>query len=244
MMLGNHTRYKRLIFDADHTLLDYLADERDAFIATYTALGMPISEPLLALSRHASESAWTDAGLYEVHDKSVQEKYHIWYRSHVEELFARVFSAFPCPTQGVSAKEVGTLFLKALERGGNYIVGAEKTLGALSNKTGGDYEIYIATNGLSDIQRGRLQGLAKYLHGVCISEEIGAIKPLPAFFESLLKDTRAEECLMIGDSLSSDIAGAHAVGMDACWFNPKGLPRYGTHAPNYEIRNLEELILP
>ncbi|MBQ7879968.1 MAG: HAD-IA family hydrolase [Clostridia bacterium] len=243
-MQGNNKRYKRLIFDADHTLLDYLADERAAFVRTYAALNMPLSEELLALSRHASETAWTEAGLYDVHDKNTQEKYHLFYRSHLEEVFTRVFAAFPCPKKDITPRLAGDMFLKELETGGNYIAGAEETLCALSDKTGGSYEIYIATNGLSEIQRGRLQGLNEYLHGVYISEEIGAIKPLPAFFNAILKDgVKAGECLMIGDSLSSDIAGAHAVGMDACWFNPKGLRSDGAPAPEYEIRGLSELTL-
>lgn len=235
--------YKRLIFDADHTLLDYLADERAAFIRTYALLGMTATDGLLHLSRHASESAWTEAGLYDVHDKNTQEKYHLLYRSHLEEVFTRVFAAFPCPKNDVSPRLAGDMFLKELETGGNYIQGAKETLCALSNKTGGEYEIYVATNGLSEIQRGRLQGLNEYLHGAYISEEIGAIKPLLAFFDAIFRGgVNADECLMVGDSLSSDIAGAHAVGMHACWFNPKGLKNDGAHTPEYEIRDLRELI--
>lgn len=242
-MLSKLKPYKRLIFDADHTLLDYLADERAAFIRTYALLGMAATDELLKLSRHASESAWTEAGLYDVHDKNTQDKYHVLYRSHLEEVFTRVFAAFPCPKKDVSPRSAGDTFLKELETGGNYIQGAKETLCALSKKTGGEYEIYIATNGLSEIQRGRLQGLQAYLHGAYISEEIGAIKPLPAFFDAIFHGgVRADECLMIGDSFSSDIAGAHAVGMDTCWFNPKGLQNDGAHTPEYEIRDLRELI--
>lgn len=242
-MLGKDKSYKRLIFDADHTLLNYLADERAAFMRTYAILGMTTTDELLQLSRHASESAWTEAGLYDVHDKNTQDKYHLLYRSHLQEVFTRVFTAFPCPNQDISPRLAGDIFLKELETGGNYMQGAKETLCALSNKTGGNYEIYIATNGLRDIQRGRLQGLQAYLHGAYISEEIGAIKPLPAFFDAILQSgVRADECLMIGDSLLSDIAGAHAVGMDACWFNPKALKNDGAHTPEYEIRDLRELI--
>ena len=31
--------------------------------------------------------------------------------------------------------------------------------------------------------------------------------------------TTADRCLMIGDSVRSDIVGANAVGMDCIWFN-------------------------
>ena len=47
--------YEYLIFDADHTLLNYLADERAAFCALYEELGMERTEALLKESRLSSE---------------------------------------------------------------------------------------------------------------------------------------------------------------------------------------------
>ena len=236
--------YEYLIFDADHTLLNYLADERAAFCALYDELGMERTEALLKESRLSSEETWTAAGLYDVHDPAVQQRYHAVYRSHVEDIFKRIFSRFPCPSESVTPLVAGQKFLKNLEAGGNLVAGAEKTLATLSHRTGGGYKICIATNGLSDIQRGRLKPLERYIDGAYISEEVGSIKPLPVYFERIFKgeNTRAEHCLMIGDSLSSDIAGAIAVGMDCCWFNPTHTERNAPFAPNYEIADLCELI--
>ena len=42
--------YRYLIFDADHTLLDYTADEREAFIKTYGEIDIPVQEELLRKS--------------------------------------------------------------------------------------------------------------------------------------------------------------------------------------------------
>jgi 2-haloacid dehalogenase len=50
------------------------------------------------------------------------------------------------------------------------------------------------------------------------------------------------EVLMIGDSLSSDIAGGIGYGLDTCWYNPHGLPGRADLAPTYEIRDLAELL--
>jgi FMN phosphatase YigB (HAD superfamily) len=49
---------------------------------------------------------------------------------------------------------------------------------------------------------------------------------MPVFFEKILEDLHAtkEECLMIGDSLSSDVKGANAVGIDCVWLNQRGTP--------------------
>ena len=83
--------YKYLIFDADHTLLNYLEDERSAFLQLYEELGIPVSEALMKDSRHYSESKWTDAGLYDVYDERIQKVYHSLYKAHVKGVFEEIF---------------------------------------------------------------------------------------------------------------------------------------------------------
>ena len=233
-------KYGYLLFDADHTLLNYVADERGAYEDLYAKLGVTVSEELLKASRKHSEEAWTDAGLYEVHSPKIQKEYHALYRSHTEEIFARVFAQFPTLGVTLSAKKTGLLFLECLRRKGVLMDGARETLQTLSKK----YSIGIATNGLSAIQRARLCGLEKWVDKVFVSEEMGVIKPLEGFFNYILTDlgVSADECLMIGDSLSSDIAGAKTVGMDCCWFNPTGMQNKTPFTPDYQITKLQELI--
>ena len=232
--------YRYLIFDADHTLLNYLADERAAFCRLYESLGVPLDEKLLLASRKHSEETWTEAGLYEVQDLRVQREYHRLYRSHVEGIFEKLFFEFPQIKGVFTAREIGDKFLKELEHVGNAFCGAEETLFALSDLTGGKYAVYIATNGLTDIQTGRLKNLQRYARKIYISEELNAIKPMPAFFDAIVADTGAnrEECLMIGDSLRSDVAGAKAAGMDGCWFNPHKEKNTTGIVPDYEIAEL------
>ncbi len=234
-------RYEHLIFDADHTLLDYLADERSAFVALYNELEIPVDEELLALSRRLSESVWTQAGLYDVHREDIQKRYHELYRSHVTGIFEGVFAQYPCKEDPIF---VGEKFLVYLERKGNLFPQTQSVLRALSKKTGGRYEISIATNGISPIQKGRLRDLEKYVKKSFISEELGCIKPLAGFFERMLAELQAQpsECLMIGDSLFSDIAGAKAVGMDCCWLNPSKKKNDTGICPDYEIENLSDLL--
>ena len=233
-------QYTHIIFDADHTLLDYLADERQAFITLYRDLGMPITDELLSISRVSSESAWTDAGLYNVTQPQVQKAYHTLYRTHTEEIFNRIFSKFPCST--VTAKQAGLLFLEKLKTQGKAFEGALELVKTLSQKSGGKYRVAIATNGLADIQHARLSAFFPYVERVYVSQDLDSVKPLPSFFERMLSDLHVEPstCLMIGDSLVSDIAGAKAVGMDACWFNPKGA-KDNDGIADFQIRELQEL---
>lgn len=67
--------------------------------------------------------------------------------------------------------------------------------------------------------------------GVFTSEDTKSYKPRKELFEFALNNTglAAEEVLHIGDSLSSDIKGASAIGINAIWINrsnkevPKGV---------------------
>ena len=47
--------------------------------------------------------------------------------------------------------------------------------------------------------------------------------------------------LLVGDSLTSDIAGGHGYGLDTCWFNPTGIARPADATSTYEIHHLSEL---
>ena len=49
------------------------------------------------------------------------------------------------------------------------------------------------------------------------------------------------EVLIIGDSLTSDIAGGVNYGIDTCWYNPEGRERPSNLNIRYEIRSLSEL---
>ena len=119
---------------------------------------------------------------------------------------------------------------------------AERVIKTLHEKNA--YRLAVATNGLNDIQQGRLQGLKGYFSDIYVSEVINAIKPMPAFFQAVLQNANVSpaECLMIGDSLSSDVAGALHMGIDACWYNPWGKENTTQIQPTYTIRDLNELL--
>ena len=237
-------QYACLIFDADHTLLDYIADEYKAFTRLYDEMQVPITQELLLASRNHSEQTWTEAGMYNVHDVRVQKEYHNVYRSHVEDIFKKVYADFPNLDFSYTAKQAGEKFLENLCMHGALMPHAQETVERLSDKADGTYKIVIATNGITPIQRGRLRRFEPLVHGVYISEILGVIKPLPPFFLKILQDINvpAQQCLMVGDSLFSDIIGAKMVGMDCCWYNPDGIKNTTEITPDYEIRSLKELL--
>ena len=60
--------------------------------------------------------------------------------------------------------------------------------------------------------------------GVFTSEDARSYKPRAELFELALNQTglRAEEVVHIGDSMSSDVKGASALGIHAVWLNRGG----------------------
>ena len=86
--------------------------------------------------------------------------------------------------------------------------------------------VYIASNGATINAKGRIAstGLDRYIDDLFISEDMGVTKPDAAFFDLCLKriGEPASSCIMIGDSLSSDMLGARNAGLDSVWFMPGG----------------------
>ena len=75
-------------------------------------------------------------------------------------------------------------------------------------------------------------GMKPYFDYFFISEHAGAAKPAPAFFDYAFRELNEnrsvpilpQETLIIGDSLSSDIAGGLQYGMKTCYYRRPGAP--------------------
>jgi HAD superfamily hydrolase (TIGR01509 family) len=87
-------------------------------------------------------------------------------------------------------------------------------------------------------------GVRELFAAIVVSDEVGWRKPRADIFQEALRRTGEEPhgTLFVGDRIDIDVAGAHAVGMDAAWINPgrEALPA-GVAPPSYEIRDLAEL---
>ncbi len=116
---------------------------------------------------------------------------------------------------------------------------------ATLNKLRGDHPLALVTNGASCLQREKLAatGLERYFDVVVISAEFGVSKPDVAIFHHALSRLRADHAgsVMIGDSLSHDITGAHARGLAAIWVNRTGRRPQDRNAECVEVSTLNEL---
>lgn len=124
----------------------------------------------------------------------------------------------------------------------------------------------IASNGTKKAQTGKLNnsGFDKLFDLFFISEEIGAEKPSIDFFEVAIKEAdnwltknepympysdgkymgklKADEIIMIGDSLTSDMVGAQNAGIHGCWYNPNGISNTLGIKVDYEIKDLHDVM--
>ncbi len=125
------------------------------------------------------------------------------------------------------------------------VPGIEEALEALHPR----YTIALATNASdsdASMVRAALEraGLEKYFDAVFTSQELGARKPAPAFFQAALSrlGCAAGEVAMVGDSYRADVIGAREAGLWSVWFNPAALPCPAT-SPSHdaEVHTMAEL---
>lgn len=218
-------RYTHLLFDLDHTLLDSHESERLAYAHTMATIGL--ADPDVHFDRYVTINHTMWAAV-EAGDLQPDEVRHRRFEQFISEV-------------GVDADPhaMADAFVFGLGRFGELYDGAREILEALAAR----HTLAMITNGLSEVQRARIErlGLADYFHTVIISSEVGVTKPRREIFDLAfagLGDPPAETTLMIGDSLTSDIAGGRNAGIDTCWYNPRRLPRRDGDVVTHEIDEL------
>ena len=222
-------RYQWLLFDADGTLFDYVRAEALALEKTFQHVGVPFEQRYLDKYQQINRQIWQALEQKQITPDVLRVR-------RFELLFEKLGIA-------LSPVVFSEAYLKYLADCGELIEGAQDILEALRAK----YRFAILTNGLQSVQRNRLarSAIRDYIAALVISEEIGFAKPERGFFEAAfarLGNPPREQVLMIGDSLTSDIQGASAYGIDTCWYNPERQPRPSSPVITYEITHLRELI--
>lgn len=125
--------------------------------------------------------------------------------------------------------------------------GAMEFLQYLASK----YILCAASNGphvqqLNRLQVGEMYDFFKYYF---ISEKVGADKPSKAFFQYAfdelhqagMTDLKPEETMIIGDSLTSDMAGGKGYGMQTCFFTRGRKIDSKPENVDYVIENLMDI---
>ena len=203
-----------LLFDLDQTLLDFHASERLALKAVMEDTDLTFTEERYAFFKQANKALWLDF------EKGLISKPGLF-----EERFRRLFEECGCDTSGIDLLRINSDFIDCMSHNGVLMEGVPEFLGKLEAGLP-DARIYIVTNGVERNALGRIRstGLSEHLDGVFVSETMGTAKPAREYFDQIIEalGDPGECCIVIGDSLTSDMLGARNAGLTSCWFMPRG----------------------
>lgn len=130
----------------------------------------------------------------------------------------KVFEALDIDFDGVRFE---TYFRDALYNSAILEKNAIEMLEYLKDK----YTLCVASNGPYEQQLHRLEigGIKSYFSHFFISEKIGVSKPAKEFFDYALEELKQDPstCMIIGDSLTSDMQGGLNSHMHTCFYQKK-----------------------
>ena len=222
-------KYQIILFDADDTLFDFQKTAELCFLGTSEEFGLPSEFENYEIYRDINQKYW------DLYSEGKIGKEEI-IPSRFKEYSLVVGVSFDIPsfakTYSKKLSETSVLFPET-----KHVVVSLKKLGA---------RLFIITNGISEVQRGRLKlsGIAEYFENLFISDELGAAKPSGEFFRKVAEQIhgfKKEKALIVGDSPLSDISMGYENGIDTCFV--KKTPKEGKTVPyTYEITDLNDLI--
>ncbi|MGT2715398.1 YjjG family noncanonical pyrimidine nucleotidase [Streptococcus respiraculi] len=222
--------YKFLLFDLDHTLLDFAAGEEVALTQFLEAMEVTDMVTFKAYYKPMNQAMWKDL-----------EQGKISKPDLINTRFARAFAHFG---REVDGREMALLYQEYISQQGQTFEGAVELLQQLKEL---GYELYGATNGVTYIQENRLANspIQPFFKKIFISEQMGTKKPEALFYKQIAEQITGftkERALMIGDSLTADVQGGNNAGIDTVWYNPEVLDNLTNAQPTYQVKNYQELL--
>lgn len=222
-------KYSWLLLDADDTILAYDQAEAQALKNVFHYYQIPFDREVNDLYQEINRGFWRRL-----------EKGGISLENLRSQRFADLFNELGIDLDAVKFSHD---YLMLLGQEAPLLPDVWDTLQQLKSH----FRLALITNGITSVQRSRLavSRLDSFFEHVFISEEIGYFKPAVEFFKfvhTAIGEPKKEEILVIGDSLSSDIAGGVRFGLDTCWVNPTGKEAPEALKPTFEIAKLAELV--
>lgn len=222
-------RYRWIIFDADGTIFDYDRCELSALRSTFQRYGLAFDSTVHQEFGSINSRLWS-----EFEQGSIS----------LEQLRVKRFEEL-ANTMGFDylSSRFSAHYLKALGNESTLFPGAFDVVKALSE----DHGLVLATNGIAEVQHWRFNAsdINQFFKSIVISDEIGVAKPDKRFFDkvfSMIGNPEKHNTFIVGDGLSSDIAGGAAYGIDTCWYNPMRRRNNTSVKPTYEIRDITEVL--
>ena len=228
---------KAAFMDIDDTLLDFQAFVRQTMRDGFARFGLPAYEERMYPVFHQ-----VNARLWERIERG-----EITRADLLDLRWPVIFDELGFTGDGRAFEHY---FKDALLHSAIPVEGAEDLVPWLAER----YILCAASNGPYAQQETRLTiaGWLPYFRHLFISEEIGAQKPTPAFFDTAMRRLNASlmpghsgpvlpgEVIMVGDSLTSDMAGGRNAGMVTCLLDTSGHAQPDDRV-DHRISKLDEL---
>ena len=217
-----------LFLDLDDTLLDFHKAERIALSKTISQFGLEPNEEVLHRYHLINKAHW-----------EMLERGELTRAEVLTRRFGVLFAEYGLD---VDVQVCAKTYERNLSIGHYFLPGAEEAVDRLSKK----YRLFLASYGTAVVQKGRMTSakLYRFFEKVFVSQEIGHNKPSKAYFDACFAQIPGfdpAKAMIVGDSLTSDIAGGINAGIRTCWVNPQHLPCPDHIHPDHEIEYLSQL---
>lgn len=227
--MSTKTKYSWLLFDLDNTLMDFHEASHIAFHDSMRSLGL--------------SEAQIDYNIYNLHNQHVWTEFEQG-RINAVTLRSKRFQLYfdAMRHKGSDPIAANALYLDHIVKNPIMLDGAFDMIENLKQ----NYKLGLITNGLKEVQRPRLKAANIYNHfdAIVVSDEIGFAKPQKGYFDHVIEVAQIQNlnhAIVIGDSLHSDILGAHNYGIDSCWYNPHAKDGVSHFKATYEVQTIAEM---
>lgn len=206
--------HRNLLFDLDQTLLDFHASEHIALKTVMEMNNLVFTEARYDFFKQVNKKLWLEF------EKGIISKAELF-----ETRFKLLFEECGGNTDGMDLMKINSDFIDRMSKNGILMDGALDFLKKVVYSVP-DVRIYVITNGATRNAKGRIAstGLNDYICDLFVSESMGVSKPSHEYFDIVKKAINEPDksCIVIGDSLTSDMLGAKNAGLTSCWFMPEG----------------------
>lgn len=216
-----------VLFDLDDTLCAYRRPA-DAVLAA-------------AFERAGVRSCFSVADYYDAYDDYLEES------DGIRDLRARCFGdlAADAGHHRDTGRAVAEAYAAERDQGSVTLLdGAREALDALA----GAHRLGLVTNGAPEMQREKLAavGLEDDFEAIVCAGYDAPAKPSPEPFDVALSalDSSPDRAVHVGNSPSTDVAGARAAGVRAAWIPDGDAGERPDPAPDYTLESLADLRTP
>ena len=230
---------RNLFIDFDDTLYD---TRGNAEISLYETFDYFHWEDYFEDKEKFMASYWkTNVELWESYAKGEISRDYLMVERFRRPLSEGVSAGVSFNPSAAYCLQVSDVFLKFCASKSGVVEGAHELMAYLKNK---GYRLHMCSNGFHEVQYKKLRscGLLSYFDTIILSEDAGANKPNPIFFNYAFEKTgaAADDTMMIGDNFNTDILGAKNSGIRTIFFNRNPQFRQ-TEETDYEVSSLKEI---